>query len=160
MPLEANDRGLAEHRLDDPSRTDRVVADGRSGARARVRDEDHALADSEGWRRLLPGARRPPWGWRWSRHDCHYHGGHDRGDNRRLLIVLVFIVIFILIVVDDDRDDVDLDIDLVGVDQLDGTLGRLGRGSLGFVLFGVIGGVGWFFGHSGSRVRMGRLRRK
>ena len=66
------------------------------------------------------------------------------------------LVILVVIVVVDHGDNADLDIDLLGVVQLDGiTLEHLGRGRIGLVRFGVDGGVGWFFRHSGSYVTDG-----
>jgi hypothetical protein len=137
MPLEANDRCLAQHRFDDSPGADRVVADRRPGTGARVRDEDHPLADAEGWGWLLSSARRSPRGRRWAGGDCNNHRrGHRSGD-----LVLV-IVLVILVVIVDDGDDPDLDIDLLGVVQLHGiTFGALGGGRIGFVGLGVSGGV-------------------
>jgi hypothetical protein len=146
MPLEANDRGLAQHRLDDPAGPDGVIADGRPCTGARIGDENHALADAEWWGRLLTSARRPPRSRGWSWGDCNDdRRGNGSGD------LLLVIVLVILVVIVDDGDDPDLDIDLVGVVQLDSiTLGPLGGRCFGFVRFGVSGGVYWFCRHSGS----------
>jgi hypothetical protein len=152
MPLEANDRGLAQHRLDDSAGPDGVITYGRPGTGARIGDENHALADAEWWGRLLTSARRPPRSRRWSWDDCNDdRRGNGSGD---LLLVIVLVVV-------DDGDDPDLDLDLVGVVQLDSiTLGPLGGRCVGFVRFGVSGGVDWFCWHSGSCGGMGRLRRR
>ncbi len=150
VPVESNDRRLAQDRLDNASRADRVVADRGTGAGPGVRGEDHALADAEGWRRLLACA-----GWasgcrRWTGHRRDDHRSRDRDD---LLLVVIVVVIV------DLDDDPDLDLDLVGVVQFDGvSLEHLGDRDVRFFLIGVDGGVGWFLGHSGSYVWIGRLR--
>jgi hypothetical protein len=148
MPVETNDRGLAQHRLDDSPGADRVVPDRCSRARAGVRREDYALADTEWWRGLLarprrsPGGRRRTRGWR-----CDHHRRGYRHDDL-LLIVLVDL---------DDNPDLDRDvIGVVGIVQLDRvTLRHLGGRGLGLFLIGFDSGVGWFFGHSGSYVTDG-----
>ncbi len=149
MPVEPDDRRLAENRLDDSLGTDRVVADRRAGARPRVRDQGDVLANTKGWRRLLTSPRGPAGCRRRTRRDSH-DDGHD-GRSRRL-----FLLVVVVLVVIDDRDDSDLDIDLLSVVQFDGiTLQRLCGRCLGLVRFGVDGGIDRFCRHSGSYVTDG-----
>ena len=87
-----------------------------------------------------------------SARDAGRRDDHRRRDRDDLLLVIVVVIV---VVVDLD-DNPDLDLDLVGVVQLDGvTLRHLGGGGLRLFLVGVDGGVGWFFGHSGSYVADG-----
>jgi hypothetical protein len=103
------------------------------------------LADTKRWRRFLA---RPGWA-PWCRRGTWCGDGDHRSGNRHDLLVLL---ILLVIVVDLD-DHPDLDLDLVGVVQLNGiTFDRPRDGGLRFVLVGVDGGVDWFLGHSGSYV--------
>ncbi len=145
VSVESHDRRLAQDRLDNPSRADRVIADRGTGARPGVRREDHSLADAEGWRRLLASAGWPS--------GCRRGTGHRRDDDwsrdRNDLLLLVILVVIVV----DLHDDSDLDLDLIGVVEFDGvSFEHLGDRGLWFVLLGVDGGVGWLFGHSGSYV--------
>jgi hypothetical protein len=149
VPVESNDRGLAQHRLDDSPRADRVVPDRSTRAGARVRREDHALADTKGWRGLLARTGRPPGCRRRTRCGCD----DDRHDNRDDLLLLIVVILIVVVDLDDNSD---LDLDVVAVVQFDCvTLRRLGGRGLRVFVIGFDGGVGWFFGHSGSYVTDG-----
>ena len=148
MPVEPDDRGLAQHRLDNAGGSDRVVTDRRPGPRPCVLGQDHPLPHSEGRRRLLPSARRAARGRRGSR---RRGGDHDHGDRRDVvLLVVVFVLVLVILVIDldDVGDDLDLDVDLLGIVEISFSL--LSRGCVGFVLIGVGGGVGGLCGHTGS----------
>jgi hypothetical protein len=107
------------------------------------------LANSEGWRRLLTGSRRPAGCGRRSGRYRDHHGDHCGNG------LILFVVLIVLVVID-NGDDSDLDVDLLGVVQFDGTTFEdLRRGGIGLVRFGVDRGIDGFFRHSGSYVTDG-----
>jgi hypothetical protein len=120
--IEADDRCLAQHRLDPAERADRVVPDGRSRPWPYVRGQTHPLADGEGRRRLLFCARRPP------RLGTRGGPGNDDGrDDGHLLVVvllLVVIIVVVLVVV------IDHHLDVVGGIHLDDVVDHLRVGGL------------------------------
>lgn len=104
------------------------------------------FADTKWGRWLLTRSRRSPGSGRRTWRRCDHHRHDDRDD-------LVLIVVVILIVVVDLDHHPDLDLDVFGLVQFDRiTLERFGGRGIGRRLIGVDGGVGWFFGHSGSYV--------
>ena len=111
--VEPYDRGLAEHRFHGADRADRIVANGRPGARPDVRGQTHPLPDREGRRFLLLGARRPPW--------LRPGRRPDRGDDDRLDLIVVIVIVVIIICVDDHHLDVVHRVDLD--DVIDDDLG-------------------------------------
>ena len=138
-PVESHDRGLAENGLDPAQRTHRVVADRRPGARPDVRGQPDALADGEGRRLLLLGARGTTWlGTRagaWSR---------DRHNHRRLVVPLrLFVIVLALL----NHDHLDVHVDHV---LRDVRLGSAVEGGLLRRLRGGTGGCGvWIWCASG-----------
>jgi hypothetical protein len=107
------------------------------------------LADTKRWRGLLARPGRPSGCRRrtWCGGDDHRRGYRDD---------LLLLILGILIIVVDRDDHPDLDRDVVGVVQFDRvTLRRLGGRCLRIFLIDFDGGVGWFFGHSGSYVTDG-----